>query len=131
MEGWMTKRPFIGSGYLNLDLRALGIDAKRFVRVVYRYTPAWPHYDVVQGKEITGKAGIDIALDTRPRRPVQPVDPEATKDLAWFSIDVLLVKKVITVGLYERICEAIDGFAKDEDRSRRRAAGLLPPSNLH
>lgn len=127
----MTKRPFIGSGYLNLDLRALGIDAKRFVRVLYQYTPAWRYYDAAQGREIEGKAGIDIALDTRPRRPVQPVDHEAIKDLFWFSMDVLFVKKVITVGLYERICEAIDTFAKEEDRARRRAAGLLPPSGLH
>ncbi|HEY6979596.1 hypothetical protein [Reyranella sp.] len=127
----MTKRPFIGSGYLNLDLRPLGIDAKRFVRVLYQYTPAWPYYDPAQGKEVTVKAGIDIALDTRPRRPVQPVDHEATKDLVWFSMDILLVRHVLTVGLYERICEAIDTFARDEDRSRRRAAGAPPPSDLH
>lgn len=123
----MTKRPFIGSGYLNLDLRALGIHAKRFVRVAYRYSPSWRYFDAAQGKEIEGKAGIDIALDTRPRRPVQPIDHEATKDLFWFSMDVLLVKKVITVGLYERICEAIDAFAKEEDRERREAAGLRSP----
>jgi hypothetical protein len=124
----MTKRPFIGSGYLNLDLRTIGIDAKRFIRVVYRYTPSWPHLDVAQGKEVSGKSALEIALDTRPRRPVQPVDHEATKDLVWFSIDVLLVKKVITVGLYQKIYEAIDTFARDEDRSRRKVAGQPPNS---
>lgn len=127
----MTQRPFIGSGYLNLDLRALGIDAKRFVRVLWAYTPMWPYFDAAQGKEVRGKPELDIALDTRLRRPVPPVDLEATKDLVWFSFDVLLVKKVVTVGLYERIYEAIDAFAKDEDRARRRAAGMLPPSDLH
>lgn len=127
----MTERPFIGSGYLNLDLRPIGIDAKRFIRVIWRYTPAWPYFDVGQGKEVTDKGRLEIALDIRPRRPVQPVDREATKDLAWFSIDLLLVRKVVTIGLYERIFEAIDAFAKEEDRSRRRAAGMLPPFGLH
>lgn len=127
----MTQQPFFGSGYLNLNLRALGTDAKRFVKVLYRYTPMWPYYDATQGKEVSGKPALDIALDTRARRPVQPVDLEATKDLIWVSIDTLLVRHILTVGLYERLFDAIDAFAKDEDRSRRGAAGMLPPSDFH
>lgn len=122
----MTKRPFIGSGYLNLDLRAVGIDARRFVRVLYRYVPAWHYYDATQGKEVSGKPALDIALDTRPRRPVPPIDDEATKDLIWVSIDTLLVRRMLTVGLYKKIYEAIDTFAREEDQSRRKVAGQPP-----
>lgn len=123
----MTKRAFFGSGYLNLDLRSLGIDTKRFVSVLYAYTPIWPYYDPTQKTQIKGNPGLDIALDTRPRRPVQPIDEEATKDLIWVPIDALLVRHILTVGLYERICKAIDELAKAEDRSRREADGESPP----
>jgi hypothetical protein len=123
----MTKHAFFGSGYLNLNLRALGIDAKRLVRVIYRYVPDWPYFDETQGKEIRGKPELDIALDTRrPRRPSPPVDDNATKDLVWVSIDALLVRHILTVGLYERIYKAVDELAKAEDQDRRKAAGGPP-----
>jgi hypothetical protein len=124
----MTQRPFFGGGYLNLDLRALGVNARRFVRVLYRYTPSWPFFDEGQAKKVSDKPGLEIALDTRPRRPVPPIDDEATKDLIWVSIDTLLVRRILTVGRYKKIYDAIDTFARDEDQSRRKVAGQPPGS---
>jgi hypothetical protein len=122
----MTMRPLFGSGYLNLDFRALGIDAKRFIRVLYRYTPTWPYYDRGPWEGSQGQARTDIALDTRPRRPAPPIDQESTRDVIWVPIDTLLVRRMLTIGLYERICQAIDDFAREEDRERREAAGVAP-----
>lgn len=125
----MTKRAFFGQGYLNLNFRALGVNTKRFIRISYGYTPTWRFFDADLRNEVRGEPGLDIALHRHLRRRVQDGEAgdAAAPDPVWISFDALLVRGFITIGLYERLFEAIDKLAKAEDRSRRKAAGAPPP----
>jgi hypothetical protein len=129
----MTKRPFSGSGYLNLNFRAPDFNTKRFVRVSYGYTPIWRYFDEELGKEVKGEPGLDVALHRHRRHWAQ--DDEAGDAAAsgpvCISLDALLVRGFISIGVYKGLYEAIDKLAREEDRDRRKAAGAPPPSDQY
>jgi hypothetical protein len=126
----MTKRPFVGEGYLNLHLRALGVNAKRFLRVSYRYTPLWAYFDAEQAKEVVAEPGLEVGLDIRPLNARRRGNGDApSPDLLWMPINALLVRGFLKPRLYERLYEAIDDLARGEDRSRREAVGATPTSD--
>lgn len=121
----MTKRPFAGTSYIDIQIQALGVKIKRLLAVTYSYRPLWPYYDTELKQEISGDAALDLSLEVLARRLGRGgLDGVPDQEQVWVPIDGLMVPGLLKPKVYDRLLQYIDQDARARDRMARKKSGL-------
>jgi len=124
----MTKRPFTGTSYIDIQIQALGVAIKRLVAVTYSYRPPWPYYDTEFKREVQGQAALELALEILARRLGRSgLYGVPDQEQVWVPIDGLMVPGLLKPKVYERLLQHIDQAARARDRMARQKAGQPAP----
>jgi hypothetical protein len=117
-DGPMT-HPFSGVIPMEIEIRMLGVVAKRRLRAIYDYTPPWPFFDPKTRTEQTASPSLAIALEvwTLPGVLVAIEDREPN----WVPVNQLLRWGVLTSRAHDRLGKLIDLDARVQDHRRRRS----------
>src|SRR5262245_64431845 len=125
----MTKRPFAGTSYIDIQIQALGVKIKRLVAVTYSYRPPWTYYDTELKREVQGQAALELALEILTRRLGRSgLDGVPDQEQVWVSIDDLMVPGLLKPKVYGRLLQYIDQDARARDRMARKKSGMPAPS---
>lgn len=126
----MMKPAFTGEFETELSVTLFGETVSRSAKVTYRYTPAWPHFDMETRVERDDDVlfGLGLKILGPPIPNFRSGKMRSKPPGHWLRCDALLAAGVLHPRIYDDLRARIEQEALATDRRNRIFAGIpVPP----